>query len=78
MKKLLITTDSFLPRIDGVARFLSEIIPFLSKNYKITIIAPKFPGILPEIKAEIIQIPLSNIQVEWSRCVGIGGRDRSE
>ena len=61
MKKLLITTDSFLPRWDGVSRFLSEIIPFLSKSYNITIVCPKFPGLLPGMKARIIQLPLSHI-----------------
>ena len=42
--KLLITTDSFLPRIDGIARFLMEVVPFLSKQFTITILAPDFPG----------------------------------
>lgn len=44
MKKLLITTDCFLPRWDGIARFLNEIIPQLKKDYKITVIAPEFEG----------------------------------
>ncbi|MFP4567328.1 MAG: glycosyltransferase family 4 protein [Candidatus Woesearchaeota archaeon] len=41
-KKLLIATDNFLPRWDGVARFLTEIIPTLSKKYEITVLAPNF------------------------------------
>ncbi|MEW6062877.1 MAG: glycosyltransferase family 4 protein [Nanoarchaeota archaeon] len=45
MKKLLITTDSFLPRWDGVARFLDEVIPRLRKYYKITVIAPNYGGV---------------------------------
>ena len=44
MKRLLITTDSFLPRWDGIARMLSEIIPKLSQKYEITVVAPKFIG----------------------------------
>lgn len=44
MKKLLIATDNFLPRWDGIARFLSEIIPKLSDEYEITILAPHFKG----------------------------------
>lgn len=44
MKRLLIATDNFLPRWDGVARFLSEVIPRLSKKYMITVLAPEFPG----------------------------------
>jgi len=42
MKKLLIATDCFLPRWDGIVRFLLEIMPSLEDNYKITVIAPDF------------------------------------
>ncbi|MBN2459855.1 glycosyltransferase family 4 protein [Candidatus Woesearchaeota archaeon] len=41
-KSLLIPTDNFLPRWDGIARFLSEIIPRLKDKYSITVIAPDF------------------------------------
>ncbi|MBI2564599.1 glycosyltransferase family 4 protein [Candidatus Woesearchaeota archaeon] len=59
MKKILITTDSFLPRLDGVSRFLSELIPDLSKKYKVTIIAPEFEGENPVFQGtSIIRIPL--------------------
>ncbi|MCP3682445.1 MAG: glycosyltransferase family 4 protein [bacterium] len=44
MKKLLIATDSFLPRWDGIGRFLNEVIPRLSKEYEIEILAPEFEG----------------------------------
>jgi len=43
MKKLLIATDGFLPRWDGIARYLSEIIPRLKEEYEIKVIAPSFP-----------------------------------
>lgn len=43
-KKLLIATDSFLPRWDGIARFLAEIIPRLRNDYQITVLAPAFKG----------------------------------
>src|SRR3989338_2866386 len=43
-KKLLIATDNFLPRWDGIARFLLEVLPALSKKYDITLLAPKFEG----------------------------------
>jgi glycosyltransferase involved in cell wall biosynthesis len=42
MKKLLIATDCFLPRWDGIVRFLLEIIPKLKEEYEITILAPNF------------------------------------
>ena len=44
MKKLLIATDNFLPRWDGVSRFLSEIVPQLESLFDITIMSPKFKG----------------------------------
>lgn len=57
-KKLLIATDNFLPRWDGISRFLSVIIPQLKDDYDITVIAPKFGPYLPN-GFKLIQIPLS-------------------
>lgn len=39
-KKLLIATDNFIPRRDGVVRFLTEIIPRIKKEFEITILCP--------------------------------------
>ena len=62
-QKLLITTDCFLPRWDGIARFLSELIPVLAKKYQVTVIAPKFPGKLKRFTgAKIIRLPLIPIK----------------
>lgn len=47
-KKLLIATDNFLPRWDGVARFLSEIIPTLIKTYDVTVLCPDFGNFKPD------------------------------
>ncbi len=62
MKKLLITTDSFPPRYDGISRFLSEIIPRLSKYYKITVIAPGY-GNINYKNVKIVKIPISKINI---------------
>lgn len=60
-KKLIIATDCFLPRWDGISRFLSDIVPLLD-NFEITIIAPNFPGEhQPLDNAHIIRIPLGNL-----------------
>ena len=40
--KIVIVTDSFLPRRDGVVRFLSEIIPRLQENFSIKVICPDY------------------------------------
>ena len=62
-RKLLITTDAFLPHWDGVARFLSEIIPRLKNDFEITVICPKFEGAPPRIPGvKIIRMPLLKIQ----------------
>lgn len=63
-KKLLIATDSFLPRWDGITRFLTEIIPRLKDNYEITVIAPEFPGELKWTELEhvkVIRFPILNL-----------------
>lgn len=62
MKKLLIATDSFLPRWDGIARFLSELIPRLKEEYKITVICPDFGNVSVE-GIEIIKIPLFRFKI---------------
>ena len=39
-KKLLILTDNYLPRRDGIVRFLVEVIPRLKNNFEISIFCP--------------------------------------
>lgn len=64
MKNLLIATENFLPRWDGVARFLSEVIPKLKEDYKITVIAPDFQGEFKEPEGvKVIRIPLFSFYV---------------
>ncbi len=65
MKKIVIATDSFLPRWDGVARFLSEIIPKIDSEFEIKIIAPAFPGHYDDknLLVEVVRIPLTNIKI---------------
>lgn len=60
--KLLIATDNFLPRWDGIARFLNEIIPKLTAYYDITVVAPKF-GKFEAENYKLITIPLSGISL---------------
>jgi glycosyltransferase involved in cell wall biosynthesis len=59
MKKLVIASDCFLPRWDGVTRFLLEILPRLKKDFHITILAPDFPGQKINVKGiELIRFPV--------------------
>jgi len=58
--KLCIATDNFLPRWDGIARFLSEIIPRLVAHYEITVIAPDF-GTYEDPNIRLVKIPLTKM-----------------
>src|SRR3989338_1078835 len=63
-KKLLIATDCFLPRWDCITRFLTQLLPALQESFSITIIAPDFPGKMPELEGvNIIRFPIINIQL---------------
>ena len=59
MKKLLIATGTYLPRWDGISRFLSELVPSLSKHFKVTILAPEFAQ---EDRVDIVRFPLYHFQ----------------
>ena len=65
--RLLIVSDCFLPRWDGVARFLSKVIPGLADDFEVTAIAPAFPGGEPEFpgkeKARLIRIPTLGMRI---------------
>jgi len=71
-KKLLIATDNFWPRIDGVSSLLNSLLPLLCEHYDVTVIAPDF-GTLPQYKKnltykipanfKLIKIPLSKFKV---------------
>lgn len=59
--KLVIATDNFLPRHDGVARFLQEIIPRMVEYFQVTIICPRREGIAPLKQVHVITVPLSKL-----------------
>ncbi|MDD3264254.1 MAG: glycosyltransferase family 4 protein [Candidatus Nanoarchaeia archaeon] len=42
MKKLLIVSDSFYPRWDGISKFLINLIPKLKEKYEISLIVPNY------------------------------------
>jgi len=63
MKKLLIATDNFLPRMDGIVRFLLEVIPSLTDHFDITILAPDFGGNPKVEKTKLIRFPTFKFQL---------------
>lgn len=63
MKTIVIATDSYLPRWDGISRFLFEIVPMLSKRYNIMVIAPNFLGQSRFFdNVHVLRIPLSHLK----------------
>lgn len=67
-KTLLIATDSFLPRWDGIARFLLEITPTLKKHFNIIIAAPKFEGSISNFEGvRIVRFDIAKPRVADTR-----------
>ncbi len=62
--KIVIGSDCYLPRWDGIASFLVQIIPLLKKHFDVTVIAPNFYGKRRRMEGtKEILLPLRNIRV---------------
>jgi glycosyltransferase involved in cell wall biosynthesis len=60
---LLIATDCFMPRIDGIARFLEMLIPHLC-DFRVILVAPDFKGkFIKKGDYSIYRIPLRKIKI---------------
>ena len=62
-KKLVIASDTFLPRWDGVSRFLAEIVPRLSMKYDIKLVVPDFGRKIKIKNVNIVRIPVHKFMV---------------
>jgi len=66
--KILIATDNFLPRIDGISRFLDMLIPYFS-GHSVTVIAPGENRSEKTIKTQyqenytVIRVPLTPLKI---------------
>lgn len=61
-KKILIATDLFLPKRDGLTVFLSEVIPRIKDKYDITVLAPDYGKInIPGVR--IIKFPVTRFRI---------------
>ncbi len=68
-KKVVIVTDNFIPKRDGVTRFLKNVVQEISDKYTITILAPSYSSSYTTEEfhgASVIRFPVS-------RLVGLGG-----
>ncbi len=76
-KQLLITTDCFLPRWDGIARFLKELLPHFAKEFDVTVACPEFPGKTPDIQGvhlhryPLLKIRFGDIYFAWTSANAI-------
>jgi len=61
MKKLLIVSDTFPPRVDGITRFISEILKRLHNDFDITTLSPDLGP--QNISESHIFIPLSRLRI---------------
>jgi glycosyltransferase involved in cell wall biosynthesis len=61
-RKLLIVTDSYAPKKDGVTIFLDKIVPLLTREYDVTIAAPAFSiEAKPIGDSKLVLFPVSKI-----------------
>jgi glycosyltransferase involved in cell wall biosynthesis len=66
-KSILVVTDTFFPKKDGITTFLRYVIPLLCKHYKITILAPSYTSRYGEGSlgnARVVKFPVSKINIE--------------
>ncbi|MBT6489362.1 MAG: glycosyltransferase, partial [Deltaproteobacteria bacterium] len=57
--KLLVAADSYLPRWDGIARTLSELLPHMAQDFDIRLIIPDYPGERPSLEGvTYVSLPL--------------------
>jgi len=78
VRKLLIATDAFLPRWDGVVRTLTELIPGLAESFEITVIAPRFPGREPDLSKlpiSLVRVPTMKLRISDFNPVMLGIRN---
>ncbi len=62
--KLLIASDCYLPRWDGIASFLYQMIPLLKEKFDVTVIAPNFHGRRKRVEGvKEILMPLRNMRI---------------
>lgn len=59
-KKLLIFVDTMKPMVDGVSMFLENTLPFLTKEYEVTIIAPRYSNETYD-NAKLITFPVRRV-----------------
>lgn len=60
---LLIATDSYLPRWDGVSRFLYETVPSLSETFDVTLLAPDFGEVKAPKNVKLVRFAVRGIRI---------------
>jgi len=63
MKKLLIATDAFLPRWDGISSFLNDTIPHIQDDFELSIVAPNLGKLPVKYKAKIHRFKTLKVRI---------------
>ena len=80
-KKLLITTDTYYPKKDGVMVFLEKVVPSLTEDYDVTIAAPVFSrkAIKTIGNSRVVGFPVSEkMKMAGYRSVKISRKNRKK
>ena len=67
---LLVVTDSYLPRWDGVARVLKEVLPLLGHAFEIHLAFPDYPGPRPELPG-VTYVPFPLLPILRTTNIGL-------
>jgi len=60
-RKLLVVSDTYLPRIDGTVRFIEEFVKHCKKEFEITLLVPKFSDKENKLGVKAIFLPVSRL-----------------
>ena len=59
MKKLLVISDTYSPKRDGVVIFLQQVLPLLTDTFEITLLVPDFGSAIHQKNITLVSLPLS-------------------
>lgn len=67
IKSLLIVSDRYYPKRDGLVRFLSEVIPKIKNKFKITLLVPELDHHRNNVKGDIKGVKIIFIPRSWKK-----------
>ncbi|MBS3066163.1 glycosyltransferase family 4 protein [Candidatus Woesearchaeota archaeon] len=77
---LVIATDTWYPRKDGIVRFLNELLPSLVKDFNVIVLAPNYDSshvLHKKHKFLLVKLPLSWYGVAGHRSIKLNAENRA-